>query len=75
MITMGIVLGVNENFVNVILCQLGTKLRLSFTQLENLADVEYSSECSVPTINIFWKQPSVTQVIYQYCTYYLDKTL
>lgn len=75
MITMAIVLTVTEHFVNVILCQLGIKLRLSFTQLENLADVQYSSECSVPTINICWKQPPVTQVIYQYCTYYLDRTL
>ncbi|CAD1480132.1 unnamed protein product, partial [Heterotrigona itama] len=71
MIAMGIVLSVNENFVNVILCQLGTKLRLSFTQLENLADVEYSSECSVPTINIFWKQPPVTQVINVFTLLYL----
>ncbi|KOX79198.1 DIS3-like exonuclease 2 [Melipona quadrifasciata] len=71
MITMGIVLAVNENFVNVILCQFGLKLSLSFTQLENLADVKYSSDCSVPTINIFWKQPPVTQVINIFTLLYL----
>lgn len=62
-VTMGIVLNVNENFINVILCQLGIKLRVSITQLEKLAVIEYSSEYSVPTISIFWKKPAVTQVI------------
>ncbi|XP_071870532.1 DIS3-like exonuclease 2 isoform X1 [Bombus fervidus] len=62
-VTLGIVLSVHENFIIIILCQVGIKLRVSFTHLENLALVEYSSECSIPTINISWKQSAVTQVI------------
>lgn len=65
-VTIGIVLSVNENFIDVILCQLGIKLRVTFTQLENLALVEYSSKCSISTINISWKQPTVTQVKIRY---------
>ncbi|XP_076757710.1 DIS3-like exonuclease 2 [Xylocopa sonorina] len=62
-ITMGIVLNVKQNFIDVILCQIGIKLRINFAQLENLAAVEYTCECSVPTINVSWKQPAVTQII------------
>lgn len=62
-VTMGIVLSVHENFITIISCQLGIKLKVFFTHLENLALVEYSSECSIPTINISWKQPAITQVI------------
>ncbi|XP_050489693.1 DIS3-like exonuclease 2 isoform X1 [Bombus huntii] len=62
-VTMGIVFSVHESLINIILCQFGIKLRVSFTHLENLALVEYSSECSIPTINISWKQPAITQVI------------
>lgn len=63
LVTMGIVLSVHENLITIILCQFGIKLKVSFTHLENLALVEYSSECSIPTINISWKQPAITQVI------------
>lgn len=62
-ITMGIVLDVKEKYIDVMLCQVGIKLRVYFTKLENLEAVEYSSECSVPTISITWKQPAIIQVI------------
>ncbi|XP_043598986.1 DIS3-like exonuclease 2 isoform X2 [Bombus pyrosoma] len=62
-VTMGIVSSVHESFITIILCHLGIKLRVSFTHLENLALIEYSSECSLPTINISWKQSAITQVI------------
>lgn len=62
-ITVGIVLNVKENYVDVILCQIGIKLRVSFAELKKVAAVEYSSECSFSTISISWKQPDVNQVI------------
>lgn len=61
--TMGIVLQVTESFIIVILCEIGIKLRIYTGQLKEFATVEYSAECSVPTIKIVWYQPAVTQVI------------
>ncbi|XP_076183588.1 DIS3-like exonuclease 2 [Ptiloglossa arizonensis] len=70
-ITMGIVLDVKEKYIDVMLCQVGIKLRVYFTKLENLEAVEYSSECSVPTISITWKQPAIIQVINVFTLLYL----
>ncbi|KOC68745.1 DIS3-like exonuclease 2 [Habropoda laboriosa] len=70
-ITMAIVLNVKENFIDVILCQVGIKLRVFLAELKDLATVSYSSECSVPTISISWKQPAVTQVINTFTLLYL----
>lgn len=63
MITIGIVLNVTENFIDVILCHVGIKLRISLSELRNSADIEYSSEYSVPTIRISWKETSASQVM------------
>ncbi|CAL7941200.1 unnamed protein product [Xylocopa violacea] len=62
-IAMGIVLNVKQNFIDVILCQIGIKLRINFAHTENLVATEYTSECSVPTITVSWKEPAVTQII------------
>ncbi|XP_017884605.1 DIS3-like exonuclease 2 [Ceratina calcarata] len=71
-VTMGIVLQVTESFVNVILCEVGIKLRIHFAQLKEFATiVEYSTECSVPTIRIVWRQPAVTQMINVFTLLYL----
>nr|XP_003702899.2 PREDICTED: DNA topoisomerase 3-alpha isoform X3 [Megachile rotundata] len=60
-VTMGIVLSVTENFIDVILCHVGIKLRIFLSKLKDLMDIEYSSECSVSTIRVSWKQTSFTQ--------------
>ncbi|CAK9834422.1 DIS3-like exonuclease 2 [Anthophora retusa] len=70
-ITMAIVLNVKENFIDVILCQVGINLRISLAKLKDLAAVLYSTECSVPTMSISWKQPAVTQVINIFTLLYL----
>ncbi|XP_054008026.1 DIS3-like exonuclease 2 isoform X1 [Hylaeus anthracinus] len=70
-VTMGIVLHVQEQSIDVILCQVGIKLRVYFMELENLKSFKYSTECSVPTISITWKQPAITQVITVFTLLYL----
>lgn len=70
-VTMGIVLSVTENFIDVILCHVGIKLRIFLSKLKDLMDIEYSSECSVSTIRISWKQTSFTQVINIFTLLYL----
>lgn len=59
---MGIVLDVKEQSVDVILCKGGIKLKIYLVDLKKLATIKYSTEYSVPTISISWKQPAVTQV-------------
>ncbi|XP_046143471.1 DIS3-like exonuclease 2 isoform X1 [Osmia bicornis bicornis] len=72
MITIGIVLNVTENFIDVILCHVGIKLRISLSELRSSADIEYSSEYSVPTIRISWKETSASQVINVFTLLYLQ---
>lgn len=70
-VTIGIVLNVTDNFIDVILCNVGIKLRIFLSKLKNLMDTEYSSECSVSTIRVSWKQTSFTQVINIFTLLYL----
>ena len=70
-ITMGIVLDVKEQSVDVILCKGGIKLKIYLVDLKKLATIKYSTEYSVPTISISWKQPAVTQVINMFSLLYL----
>ncbi|XP_076235401.1 DIS3-like exonuclease 2 [Calliopsis andreniformis] len=70
-VTMGIVLDVKEQSIDVILCQVGIKLRIYLMDLENVAAVEYTTECSVPTISISWIEPTVVQVINIFTLLYL----
>lgn len=59
---MGIVLDVKEQSIDVILCQVGIKVRVYLMELENVAAIEHTTECLVSTISISWIQPAVTQV-------------
>ncbi|KZC11857.1 DIS3-like exonuclease 2, partial [Dufourea novaeangliae] len=63
-VTMGIVTDVKETNMDVILCQMGIKLRIHLENLKDVAKVEYSTECTVPNLSIRWNQhAAVTQVI------------
>ncbi|XP_076626997.1 DIS3-like exonuclease 2 [Colletes latitarsis] len=62
-VTTGIVLDVKEQYIDVILCEVGIKLRVYLNKSEILEAFEYSSECLFPTISITWKEPATTQVI------------
>lgn len=60
-----IVLDVKESGMDVILCDIGIKLRVNFKDLKpTTATVEYSTEYLIPTITVRWKTPAFTQVYY-----------
>ncbi|KAG7209967.1 hypothetical protein KM043_011556 [Ampulex compressa] len=61
--TIAIVLYVKERSIEVILCHIGIKLKISFADTQDLFSVQYSLKSTVPTIFITWKESGITQVI------------
>lgn len=58
-----IVAEVKEHNMDIILCDIGIKLRMNFKDIKHtVATVKYSTDLSVPTITVQWKIPPITQV-------------
>lgn len=56
-----IVLYVKEEGIEVILCDIGIKLKVDLKEIEHTATVKYLMKY-VPTIIVSWKEPSTAQV-------------
>ncbi|XP_015595522.1 DIS3-like exonuclease 2 [Cephus cinctus] len=61
--TIAIVMDVKDRCVDVLLCQMGMKLRIYFADIKEEVNVKYSEEYFVPTITLEWKNHSIDQVI------------
>lgn len=59
--TSAIVLYVKEEGIEVILSDIGIKLKVDLKEIEHTATVKYSMKY-VPTIIVNWKEPSAAQV-------------
>lgn len=56
------VMYVKEDSVEIILCDIGIKLKLTLKDIENVAATKYSAD-HVPTVTVIWKEPPIVQTI------------
>jgi hypothetical protein len=56
------VMYVKEDNVEIILCNIGLKLKLTLKDIEHAATTKYSAD-HVPTVTVIWKEPLIVQVL------------
>lgn len=56
------VMYVRQDGIEIILCDTGIKLKVTFKDIAFVATTKYSAD-HVPTVTVEWKEPSIVQVL------------